>query len=172
MTDNSGDNLEVLVMPWPPSVNSLYMQGPKHGQKFLTKKGKEFKTLVHALYADSEREAIEGPLQVSLMFIPPDSRQRDLDNYIKATLDQLTYLNFIDDDSQIEVLAVSRAGKSDKLNKGAVLVTIGHVNQDEMVEVCAEAKRQIIQLIESLGDDYGSIFHKPTIKELKSRGKI
>lgn len=100
--------LHHVEMPFPPSVNSMYMQGKNHGQKFPTKKLKEFQKEVTAQFSDDDREPYFDFVIVNLILYPPDKRTRDIDNYIKAPLDMLTKLRYIADDSQIVNLTVSK----------------------------------------------------------------
>lgn len=112
-----------FIFPFPPSVNALYSQGPKHGQKFLSKKGKEYKQRLLKLYANDD-EPLKGPLRVRIELFPPDKRDRDLDNYIKPTLDGLTYLNIIEDDRQITTLVAMKHGPSINYKLGCVLIKL------------------------------------------------
>jgi crossover junction endodeoxyribonuclease RusA len=59
-------------------------------------------------------------VEVSVLLFPPDKRQRDLDNYLKALFDSLTHAGVWLDDWQIKRLTVEwgeqvRQGKAEVL---------------------------------------------------------
>lgn len=113
-----------FIFPFPPSVNTMFFQGKNHGQKFLSKRAKEYKQALQALYADVARVPMHGDLEVQLYLVPPDARRRDVDNYLKAVLDGLTELNIIEDDSQIGMLNVRMLNKITRYNRGFVIVQV------------------------------------------------
>ena len=115
---------ETILFPFPPSVNTLYFQGPKHGQKFLSKKGKEYKKMLQAMYSDDDRVPYDGPVAVEIELGVPDKRARDLDNHFKALLDGLVDLNYIKDDSQVVHINGRFAPKHAVLNKGYAIIRV------------------------------------------------
>lgn len=117
-----------LILPFPPSVNSLYFQGKTHGQKFLSKKGREYKKMLVDLHSNDDLNPITEPLFVQITIVPPDNRMRDLDNYIKPILDGIKYLEMIEDDSQVQVLLVSKEAPNIKYNKGLVVVKMSDIS--------------------------------------------
>lgn len=112
------------VVPWPPSINSLYFQGKSHGQKFLSKKGKEYKQSMKYLLASDDMDPITYPIRIRIELFPPNKAVRDLDNYIKPILDGLKFVEIIEDDSLINKLVVIKNAPNPKYNKGIVLVKI------------------------------------------------
>ena len=51
---------------------------------------------------------LKDRLSVEITLYPPDRRKRDLDNYLKGTLDALTHAGLWEDDSQIDTLSIQR----------------------------------------------------------------
>lgn len=113
-----------LVSPWPPSVNTMFYQGKNHGQKFKSKKAKQYSADMETLYKDESRVALTGHQEVTLYLIPPDSRTRDGDNYVKAPLDALTQLGFVSDDSIVKIHHIVMCEKNTKYNKGMVIIEL------------------------------------------------
>lgn len=54
--------------------------------------------------------ALEGRLAVHVALFPPDRRQRDIDNILKALLDACEHAGCYESDSQIDELHVIRQG--------------------------------------------------------------
>ena len=70
----------------------------------MSEEGRQFKTHMSAhLENMSGLVIMKGPLRVSVVFSFKDKRRRDVDNYLKSTLDCLTGVIY-DDDSQITEL--------------------------------------------------------------------
>lgn len=134
------------IFPFPPSVNSLYFQGKTHGQKFLSKKGREYKKMLFDLYSNDDLNPITEDIIANIVIIPPDNRIRDLDNYIKPILDGLKYLEVIQDDSQIKTLTTSIVPPIPKYNKGFVLVQLKHgtIISDSDFQKTLESKMALI----------------------------
>jgi len=130
MDFNKSNDIIKLIFPWPPSVNTMYMQGKGRGQKFPTKKLKEFKRAIAHMYTDSSRIPLQGRIRVRLEFIPGTARSFDLDNFKKAVLDGLTQLRFIEDDSQVYTILGRKNAKISGYNKGAVLIAIKRDPED------------------------------------------
>lgn len=154
-----------LVMPWPPSVNSLYFQGKTHGQKFLSKKGKEYKNTLHRLHSNDDLNPVTVPIKIRIEFFQPDNRTRDLDNYVKPILDGLKYLELIEDDSLVTTLLVIKHEKVSEFNKGLVLV---YLKEDKSV---GKDRSKIIKEyvgLNGFGEDEMIEFHKPSLK-IKAR---
>jgi len=147
------------IFPFPPSVNSLYFQGKNHGQKFLSKKGKDFKAAVKALYPNEA--TLTGNLEVKIYLYPPDSRSRDLDNYVKSTLDALTHIGAIEDDVQIKVILAQIGSKVDKYNKGFVYVVLDGYYLDEWInQVPKSLERHISEMDEKYFINRTKIYNK------------
>lgn len=141
-------------MPWPPSVNSLYFQGKTHGQKFLSKKGREYKAAIRDLLGSDDLDPMLGSLEVTIHLYPPDSRVRDLDNYVKPVLDGLKFLELIEDDSQIDALYVYKNQASPKYNKGLVWVQVSSLDMDPVhSQKFLDLIEQYIELLDQEGKD-------------------
>jgi len=97
-----------LDVGFPPTVNSYYVH-TKRGV-FISKKGREFRLRV--MHAANEQMVYgmknDLRLSVDVILYPPDKRQRDLDNYMKALLDAVTHAKIWEDDSQIDYLGIHR----------------------------------------------------------------
>jgi crossover junction endodeoxyribonuclease RusA len=91
----------VLVLPYPPSVNSYWRHS--RGRHYISNEGRAFRTEV---WAESIRQRngsppIYGPVQVTVKARPPDARYRDIDNIHKGLCDALKHGRVYFDDSQI-----------------------------------------------------------------------
>lgn len=141
-----------ILLPFPPSVNTLYFQGPRHGQKFLSKKGKEYKAKAIELLANDYREPLTYNLKATYYFIPPDARTRDADNYIKAPSDALTASNFIEDDSQIRSFSATMLSKQLEYKKGMTIIHLEPyiTSVDDELKLVTKALKKIKTKYEDL----------------------
>lgn len=99
-----------VILPQPPSVNH-YTRASRHGGRYLSKEALAFKQETHRRVAPfAPQSPSENRLVVKVVFGFKDARKRDLDNYLKVTLDSLQNIIFADD-SQIDVLLVKRGAK-------------------------------------------------------------
>lgn len=64
------------------------------------------------------------PLTISLKMYPPDNRQRDIDNVLKAIIDSLQYAELFDNDSQINKLVIEKFPKSEEKVGGIIEVML------------------------------------------------
>ena len=94
------------------------------GRVLLSKAGREYRKAVHASVTAQigARGAISGPVRVDIQLHPPTRHRLDLDNRIKAVLDALTHAAVWVDDSQVDVLIVSRGEV--RPNDGCALVEV------------------------------------------------
>lgn len=93
-----------FYIPFPPTVNSYYIKG-----RIISGKGREFRLEVAEII--NEQRANVGlveKLWVGVILYMPDSRRRDLDNYMKSLLDSLTHAGVWEDDKQIDQLNIAR----------------------------------------------------------------
>lgn len=155
-----------LVFPFPPSVNTMYMQGKNHGQKFPTKKTKEYKKAVASLHANFDKEPMKGHVQVTTVLVPPDTRARDVDNYQKALLDGLTDLKVFEDDSQIRQINAYMLQKDTDYNKGYAIVTVAEIELSAFETLQVLARKHLDRLVNSsrLSKEQMLSFIKPTKK--------
>lgn len=107
----------VLELPWPPSVNH-YWRSVVIGERvrnLISAKGRAYKrnvgqaVLEQTIGRQRKHNLFLGRVHVVLTLYPPDHRQRDVDNSIKAVLDALTSANVWRDDSQVDDLHVMRS---------------------------------------------------------------
>ena len=108
-----------LTIPYPPSVNHYW--GVSGKQRFLGKKGKEFRQAVAEACLDLEVKTMEGNVSVFVALWPPDKRTRDIDNTIKPLLDAMEHAGVYENDCQINQLHVVR---KDPIKGGACAVVI------------------------------------------------
>jgi Holliday junction resolvase RusA-like endonuclease len=104
----TGQNLQLvltLVLPYPPSLNSLYPTG-RDGRRHLSAAGRAYKHAVaEAVRVQTQGMALPltGRLVVSVRFCPPDHRVRDImDNPQKCLWDALQAAGVYVNDSQID----------------------------------------------------------------------
>lgn len=111
----------VLVLPWPPTINNYYKVA-RSGVKYLHKNVREYRLKVDE---DIQEQApglcIDTPIFMEVYLYPPDSRKRDLDNYMKGLLDALVNTNLLADDSLIDQLFVYRG---EVVSDGKVIIEI------------------------------------------------
>lgn len=95
--------LDCEIATTPPSVNHYWIVAGK--RRFLSDKALNFhsiiKILVPALGSESR-------LKLEVTFHFPDRQIRDIDNYLKATIDSLVKCGFCVDDEQFDELIVKR----------------------------------------------------------------
>lgn len=99
-----------IRLPFPPSING-YWRAFKRGNictQIISKKGRDYRLAVEDKMFSYDYKTLYGKLQVEIDLYPPDKRKRDLDNYMKSTLDALTHVGIWEDDSQIDSLTMRR----------------------------------------------------------------
>lgn len=107
-----------LILPMPPSTNHMYVSVGRH-RKILSKEYNTFKARVKDIWEEQGSPKLKGRLEFSMALYFDSKRRCDLDNRVKALFDSLNgYL--YDDDSQIDVLFIKRAG----FNKQAACVVV------------------------------------------------
>lgn len=108
-----------LSLPLPPSVNHYWGQSGK--QRFIGKKGKEFRAQVMDAVNEAGIQPLEGRLAVHIALFPPDRRKRDVDNVLKSLLDACEHAGCYENDSQIDELHITRR---DVMKDGACTIII------------------------------------------------
>jgi len=97
----------VLVLPYPPSVNTYWRSNGK--RRFISKAGVDFSNEVQAIVYDQNRQWFgESRLEVNVIIHPRSKRLFDLDNCLKAILDALMKAGCYVDDSQVDILRIER----------------------------------------------------------------
>ncbi|MCW2255117.1 crossover junction endodeoxyribonuclease RusA [Providencia alcalifaciens] len=92
-----------LVLPFPPSVNACWRT--VRGTMIISEKGRRFRAnAIAAVYEQLRRRpiAITENVSVVVKMYPPTNHRRDIDNYLKAPFDALTYANVWKDDDQVK----------------------------------------------------------------------
>ncbi|WP_373962508.1 RusA family crossover junction endodeoxyribonuclease [Kosakonia sacchari] len=101
-----------LILPFPPSVNFYWRapnKGPLKGRHLISEAGRKFRSEACAAIIDQLRRLPKPSTElaaVEILLYPPDSRNRDIDNYNKALLDSLTHAGVWEDDSQVKRMLV------------------------------------------------------------------
>jgi len=98
------------VLDIPPSVNHYWMTSGK--RRYLSTEGRAWKELVSVCLRVPSIPLdrwihFDSPLEMEVTFTFPDNHRRDIDNYLKGTLDALTGILY-KDDSQIIKLTVQK----------------------------------------------------------------
>ena len=130
----------------------------ERGRKFL----KEVKLTVGAVTAQV------GRLRVEIEVYPPDRRKRDIDNVCIATLDALAKAGVYQDDSQIDVLLITRMGI---VSGGCLEVKVQKVKQSESKQRKASKVSKDLDLrrARSRQVDVGKSVSKPDIFKSRRR---
>lgn len=95
--------LNCEIATTPPSVNHYWVASGK--KRYLSDKAQEFHSIVQMLVP--RLESAER-LELNVTFHFPDRLRRDIDNYLKATIDSLVKCGLCVDDEQFDVLNVRR----------------------------------------------------------------
>lgn len=127
-----------LVLPWPPSLNNLYVHtySAKHDRvfKFPTRDATQYIESVHAIVlSEGKNVGLKGDLMFEMTLFPPNARRIDFDNHLKAILDALknrdegkpgvgVRIGVYGDDSQIKK-AIVEIGPTVKDGKAKVRIS-------------------------------------------------
>lgn len=93
-----------LTLPFPPSINGYWRA--YRGRQIISKRGRAYRASVLKQMLCEKRPRFQCELDVHMVLVPPDRRQRDIDNYTKAVFDALTHAGFWADDSQVKRLTI------------------------------------------------------------------
>jgi crossover junction endodeoxyribonuclease RusA len=97
----------ILWLPWPPTVNSYYKA--VRSAIYLSSKGRKYKETVEELVNEQAADIkLDMKLFVEVWLFPPDRRERDVDNYMKALLDAITHSGLWENDALIDQLHIYR----------------------------------------------------------------
>ena len=98
--------MKIFIPGNPISVNKLY-----RGRRHLTPEGKAIKYMYAAeAYNQYKGSPITGPVSIFVRATFTDHRKHDLDNVLKALLDAMKGILWIDDDQIDEIVAVKSIG--------------------------------------------------------------
>lgn len=103
-----------LTLPWPPSVNDLYMnrKGGKGRGRILTVEGRGYKQLAAALAMKAGMRPITGDVAVKMVLYRP-RKSGDIDNFSKAVFDSLKGIAWNDDGQVCDMHVIRRDDKID-----------------------------------------------------------
>jgi len=93
-----------LMLPFPPTVNNLFVNSRRTGGRFPSTQYKLWRREAARVLAGQAPLPRFGDAKVVLTFSfgRPDKRRRDLFNYVKAPEDMLVEAGVIADDSLVE----------------------------------------------------------------------
>ena len=92
-----------LVLPYPPTVNHMYRRA--RGHLALTPEAIAFRQAVRMIAHVQAIKPISGPVAVFVDVYRPRKRG-DLDNLLKAVLDALNGVAYVDDDQVQQLHAI------------------------------------------------------------------
>ena len=95
--------LDCEIATVAPSVNHYWVASGK--RRFLSARAKDFQKCV-ALFVKPHKSAERLKIEITFHF--SDRRVRDLDNYLKGTLDSLVKAGLCVDDEQFDELIIKR----------------------------------------------------------------
>ena len=95
-----------LILPAPPSANRMYRVGK--GRMYRASAYKSWLSETYYLIDNRPDHPIEKLVSVHVDAYPLDGRRRDLDNYLKASLDGLEYWRILSNDRLVSHLAARR----------------------------------------------------------------
>lgn len=95
-----------IELPYPPSVNRLWRFARGHWH--ISKEGQHYRRNVEAILLASGVRPLEGWLSVFIEMYPPDRRERDTDNVLKAIFDSCQHAGLYKKDYQIARHLVER----------------------------------------------------------------
>lgn len=119
-----------FTLPWPPTNNRYYR---RVGNKtIISADGRKYAKSVRdaMLIGGMVNEGIESPISMTLTYLEPDRRRRDIDGLQKALFDSLTKCGFWHDDSQIRRVSMEMIAKDEHIvGGGAVEVSVKKINK-------------------------------------------
>lgn len=96
-----------LELPFPPSVNNLFINGKAGKGRFPSPTYRAWKTEASLRAHLSSSQRIEGPFAVQINAVRPDRRRRDIDNLIKPLVDLLVSQGIVTDDSEMQQITAT-----------------------------------------------------------------
>ena len=120
VVDAEYENLVLIDLPWPPSVNHYWKARGK--RRFLSDRANAWMKEAVSLVRQARRSIFfTGPVAVVAFLHPPDRRVRDIDNTAKPLLDALVKGGLIKSDYQVSLLLLKR---EEVLKGGRALVVV------------------------------------------------
>ncbi|MDI5890623.1 RusA family crossover junction endodeoxyribonuclease [Halomonas rhizosphaerae] len=121
------ERMEVM-MPWPPSTNSIWRNVGK--RTLLSKEARVYRNRARGelLAQGACNTKLAGRVAVEVMLYPHNARAFDIDNKLKSLLDALTYSRVWLDDGQVDEILVRRA--EEHRDGGQAVVTIKTIGGD------------------------------------------
>lgn len=95
-----------IVLPWPPSVNTMFVNVRGKGRVRSENYNKWIRDAGWMIRSQRVKP-FDEPVSVTVELNPPDNRAFDLDNKSKALLDLLVKMNVIPDDNRQWVRSVA-----------------------------------------------------------------
>ena len=120
-----------FVLPYPPSVNTYWRQDRKRGLTFISPEGRNYRRNVAAIVLSERIEPLPGKLALFFAMHPPDRRERDLDNTLKAMLDALQDCGVLASDSGAVVRSIALRWRG-LVKGGRVVVKIRQIEAAAM----------------------------------------
>lgn len=115
------EKLEMELIGLPPTVNHMYRTGNRN--RFKTLEVREYQQyVVNRLRNEWQgRKAMDGRIEIRLVFTTNNKRRWDIDNRVKALQDCLSMAGVIRDDSQVDALHVERCYGNEKATHMTVI---------------------------------------------------
>ena len=101
----------------PPSVNTYWRAICRNGfpRFYISKVGSEFKKVVGLVARTKIKEPLKSKVKVEVEYCFRGKIGKDIDNILKAILDSLTGIVYVDDKQIFELSVKKIAGKKNKL---------------------------------------------------------
>ena len=93
---------------WPPSVNHYWVQLKRPPYRVPSKQGALYRQQVHQDVQYLQGWPRQARLAAFIVAHPPDRRERDLDNLLKATFDSLQHAGMYVSDTQLHFIQIQR----------------------------------------------------------------
>lgn len=95
-----------IELPFPPSLNNCFENLPRGGRKTTQRYRDWICEALWMLQSQKPAKHLSG-VSVTIGFVAPDKRKRDVDNLLKPVLDLLVTGQVIKDDSNKYVMSVT-----------------------------------------------------------------
>lgn len=95
-----------ITLPFPPSLNNCFENIPRKG-RIATQRYRDWTNEAFWMIKSQKPSRFEAEVSITIGFVAPDRRKRDLDNLIKPVLDILVKGQVIKDDSDRHVKRIT-----------------------------------------------------------------